>query len=98
MVVVIEKNANGKIEFTKEELEELLEKARQEGRAEAQRNNYIYTNPSNPAPSTPLNPYVSPFTCQTPQPIPCDMSKSISDTTSTGTTIKINGAEATNGI
>lgn len=69
MVVIIEKNANGKIEFTKEELEELLEKAKQEGREEAQRYNYIYTTPSNPAPSTPPNPYVSPFTCQTPQTI-----------------------------
>lgn len=46
MIVVIEKNANGKIEFTKEELEELLEKARTEGAKEAQKNNYIYTQPT----------------------------------------------------
>lgn len=48
MIVVIEKNANGKIEFTKEELEELLEKAREKGVKEAQKTNYIYTQPSNP--------------------------------------------------
>lgn len=89
MIVVIEKNANGKIEFTKEELEELLEKARAEGAKEAQKNNYIYTQPSNPSPLLPNNPYVSPFTCQTPQ--------TISGGTSTGK-IKLNGAPASNGI
>lgn len=56
MIVVIEKNENGKIEFTKEELEQLLEKARAEGICEAQvqKPNYI-------------NPLQSPFTCGTPK-------------------------------
>lgn len=93
MIVVIEKNANGKIEFTKEELEELLEKARAEGAKEAQKNNYIYTQPSAPSPLLPNSPYVSPFTCGTPKAIPCD-----NTATSTGTTIKINGAEPNSGI
>lgn len=89
MIVVIEKNANGKIEFTKEELEELLEKARAEGAREAQKTTYI-TTPSTPSPTiTPL-PYISPITCGTP--------KNISDSTSIGTTIKINGAEPNSGI
>lgn len=74
MIVLIEKNANGKIEFTKEELEELLEKARAEGVRESQKNNYIYTQPSSPL--LPNNPYVSPFTCGTPQTISCGTSKS----------------------
>lgn len=85
MIVVIEKNANGKIEFTKEELEELLEKARAEGAKEAQKNNYIYTQPS----KLPNSPYISPFTCGTPQ--------TISGGTSTGE-IKLNGAPVSNGI
>ncbi len=55
MVVVIEKNANGKIEFTKEELEELLEKAKQEGIKEGQKYSYIYTTPSSPS-ITPMTP------------------------------------------
>lgn len=89
MIVVIEKNANGKIEFTKEELEELLEKARAEGAREAQKNNNIYTKPSNPSPLLPTSPYISPFTCGTPQ--------TISGGTSTGE-IKLNGAPVSNGI
>lgn len=89
MIVVIEKNANGKIEFTKEELEELLEKARAEGAKEAQKNNYIYTTPSAPSTIPTLDPYRSPFTCQTPQ--------TISGGTSTSE-IKLNGAPAGNGI
>lgn len=68
MIVLFEKNANGKIEFTKEELEDLLEKARQEGVREGSKPNYIYTTPSNPSPATPSIPF-SPFTCQTPQTV-----------------------------
>ena len=83
MIVVIEKTANGKIEFTKEELEELLEKAKQAGITEAQRYNYIYTTPSNPSPVWPTNPYISPFTYQTPQTI---------------ATSEVNGAEMSNDI
>ena len=55
MVVVIEKNANGKIELTKEELEALLEQAKQEGIKEGQKYSYIYTTPSSPS-ITPLTP------------------------------------------
>lgn len=76
MIVIIEKNANGKIEFTKEELEELLEKARAEGVRECQKNNYIYTQPSTTSPLLPNNPYVSPVTCETPQSISCGKSTS----------------------
>ena len=90
MIVLIEKNANNKLEFTKEELEELLEKARQEGVKEGQKTNYIYTRSANPSPLLPNNRYVSPFTCGTPQ--------TISDSTSIGTTIKVNGAESNSGI
>lgn len=43
MIVVVKENANGKIEFTKDELEELLEKAKQEGIAIGQKNQYVYT-------------------------------------------------------
>lgn len=44
MVVVIEKNANGKIELTKEELQELLEQAKQEGINEYIKRNYYVVN------------------------------------------------------
>lgn len=71
MIVVVKENANGKIEFTKDELEELLEKARQEGVKDAQKNNYI-TTPSNPSPLLPNTHFQSPFTCETPKAIPCD--------------------------
>ncbi len=37
MIVIIEKNENGKYEFTKEELQELLEQAREEGRKDAKK-------------------------------------------------------------
>ena len=69
MIVLFEKNANGKIEFTKEELEALLEQARTEGVKEGNRQNYIYTTPSIPsptAPGIPYNPYIT-VTCQMPQ-------------------------------
>lgn len=89
MIVVIEKNENGKIEFTKEELEQLLEKARAEGAKEAQKNNYIYTTPSAPSITPMLDPYRSPFTCQAPQ--------TVSGGTSVGE-IKLNGAPVSNGI
>ena len=69
MIVVIEKNTNGKIEFTKEELEELLEKARAEGVREASKTTYI-TSPANPSPTIPNSPYfATPVTCSTPQAI-----------------------------
>ena len=55
MVVLFEKNANGKIEFTKEELEQLLEQAKQEGIKEGQKYSYIYTTPSSPS-ITPITP------------------------------------------
>lgn len=85
MIVVVKENANGKIEFTKDELEELLEKAKQEGITIGQKNQYVYTTPSTPSPLQPNSPYVSPFTCQTPQTI------STSE-------IKLNGAPVSNGI
>ena len=37
MIVIIEKNENGKYEFTKEELQVLLEQAREEGRKDAKK-------------------------------------------------------------
>ncbi len=91
MIVVIEKNATGEIEFTQEQLEELLEKARQEGVKEAQKPNYIYTNTYKPVPLQPNTPFQSPVICgATP--------KAMSEGTSTLTTIAINGTEATNDI
>lgn len=90
MIVVIEKNANGKIEFTKEELEELLEKAKQEGVKEGSKQNYIYTTPATPSPLQPNNPFQSPFTCGTPQ--------TIATSNAEDTTIKLNGAPVSNGI
>lgn len=44
MVVVIEKNANGKIELTKDELQELLEQARQEGINDYLKRNWYVVN------------------------------------------------------
>ena len=85
MVVVIEKNVNGKIEFTKEELEELLEKARQEGVREGSKQNYIYTTPSNPSPLEPNSPFGYQFTCGTPKTIATSENK-------------LNGAPVSNGI
>lgn len=37
MIVIVEKNENGKIEFTKEELQKLLEEARAEGEHDARK-------------------------------------------------------------
>lgn len=37
MIVIVEKNENGKIEFTKEELKALLEEAKEEGEKEARK-------------------------------------------------------------
>ena len=89
MVVVIEKNANGKIEFTKEELEELLEKARQEGIKEGQKYSYIYTTPSNPLPNNPMPTWQPTITCEAPKSVPLN---------STGTVGNIDLSKAINGI
>lgn len=44
MVVAIDKNANGKIELTKDELQELLEQARQEGVNDYIKRNWCIVN------------------------------------------------------
>lgn len=85
MIVLIEKNERGKIEFTKEELEDILEKARAEGVKEGQKYSYIYTTPPNSSPLQPNTTYISPFTCQTQQTIATSKAK-------------LNDSETTNGI
>ena len=89
MIVLIEKNANGKIEFTQEELENLLEKARQEGIKEGTKHNYIYSPSTTPNFVPTLDPYRSPFTCGT---------GTIATSDTADTTTKLNGAPITNGI
>lgn len=86
MIVLFEKNANGKIEFTKEELEELLEKARQEGVREGSKPNYIYTTPPS---TTPINPLPYQVTCT---------SGTVATSDSAPEVTKLNGAPITNGI
>lgn len=44
MIVIVEKNANGKIELTQEELQEMLEKVRQDGIEDYKKNQYSLTN------------------------------------------------------
>lgn len=46
MIVIVSPNKNGKIELTKEQLQEYLEQAKAEGAKEAQKNNFIYTQPT----------------------------------------------------
>ncbi|MCH5315492.1 MAG: hypothetical protein J1E81_06230 [Eubacterium sp.] len=96
MIVLFEKNANGKIEFTNEELEKLLEEAKQEGVREGSKSNYIYTTPSNPSPATPsfpYNPYILPVTCGTPQTISYDTESKLAETK-----VSLTETETKNGI
>lgn len=89
MIVVIEKNANGKIEFTQEELETLLEKARQEGINEGTKRSYIYSPLTTPSTTPTFDPWPYQFTCQTGTVATSDTAKQ---------TVSLNGTGTTNGI